>query len=125
MIVCLTGYAWAADGSIPSTESEAQQDVFTAYDLCKVVSDDLDTARAQYLNETVQVKGTVASTYMSRYLTPNVTLSDRGAEITCVLPYLDVAKLSSFKQGQLVTISGRVHVMSENRVLLKECKTVE
>ena len=107
------------------TASGTEQDVLTPYDLRKAVSDDLAAARAQYLNKTVQVKGAVASTYVSRFLTPNVVISGQGAEVTFVLPYLDMPKLSSFKQGQIVTMSGRVHVMSENTVLFKESKIVE
>ena len=116
MVACLAGCAWSAG---------AEQEVITPYDLRKVVSDDLGAARAQYLNKTVQVKGTVASTYISRFMTPNVVISNEGAEITCVLPYRDMGKLSNFKPGQAVTMSGRVHVMSENIVLLKESRIVE
>ena len=109
----------------------AEQDVLTPYYLRKAVSDDLNAARDQYLNKTVQIKGTVVSTGMSRYMTPNVVLSDQGAEVICVLPYVGVAywnrsdQLSDFKQGQIVTMSGRVHAMSERAVVFKECKAVE
>ena len=109
----------------------AEQDVLTPYDLRKAVSDDLKTARDQYLNKTVQIKGTVVSTGMSRYMTPNVVLSDRGAEVICVLPYVGVAywnrsaQLSDFRQGQVVTMSGRVHAVSERAVVFKECKAAE
>ena len=103
MIVCLASYVWPAYSE--------QQEVFTPYDLRKVVSDDLNAARAQYLNKTVQIKGTVASTYISRYMTPNVVISGEGAEVTCVLPYRDMGKLSNFIPGQTVTMSGRIHAM--------------
>jgi membrane-bound inhibitor of C-type lysozyme len=115
----------------PSCSPIVEQEVLTPYDLRKAVSDDLDAARARYLNETVQIKGTVGSTGMSRYMTPNVVLTDRGAEIICVLPYVGIAywnrnaQLSDFEIGQTVTMSGRVHGMSERAVVFKECEVVE
>ncbi|MCL1940827.1 MAG: hypothetical protein FWG09_02715, partial [Synergistaceae bacterium] len=63
-----------------------------------------------------------------------VELSESGeapATALCVLPYVGIAywnrsaQLSDFEQGQTVTISGRVHNLNENRVLLKESETVE
>jgi hypothetical protein len=60
-----------------------------------------------------------------------VVLSDKGAEAICVLPYVGVAYwnrsagLADFEKGQTVTMSGRVHGMSKERVVLKECKVVD
>ena len=107
------------------TASGAEGEVITPYDLRKASIDNLSAAKEQYLNKTVLIKGVVISTGMSRYMTPNVVLSDQGAEAICVLPYLDVAKLSGFNQGQTVTMSGRVHNMTEERTVIKECRAVE
>jgi hypothetical protein len=73
------------------------------------------------------IKGVVVSTGMSRYLTPTVVLADQGEEVICVLPYAGIplsdrkALLSDYRQGQTVTMSGRVHAMSLERLVLKDC----
>ena len=98
--------------------------VFTAQEFHKAGADDSRAAEAQYLGKTVMVRGIVVSKGISRYLTPNVVLSgskDGPELIICVLPRLDVGKLSDFEPGQSVTFSGRVHRLSQ-RVILKECK---
>jgi len=91
-------------------------------------------AKAQYMDKTVQIKGIVVDKGMSRYMTPYVELSENGkgpAPALCVLPYVGVAywnrsaQLSDFKQGQTVTMSGRVHNITKERVVLKECKAVD
>ena len=105
----------------------AEPVAISAYDLHKAGSDDSRAAEAQYLGKTVLVKGIVVSKGISKYLTPTVTLSSSagGPElIICVLPRLDVAKLSNFEPGQSVTFSGKVYRMSE-RVVMKECTTTE
>jgi hypothetical protein len=86
------------------------------------------------MNKTVQIKGIVVDKGMSIYMTPYVELSENGkkpALARCVLPYVGIvhldrsAQLSDFEQGQTVTMSGRVHRLKENLVLLKESKAVE
>jgi len=104
------------------------QEVITPHDLLKAFIDNPDAAKAQYLGKVVQVKGIVISKGMSIYVTPNVMLSDHEegtAQAICVLPRLDVGKLSDFTVGQSVTMSGKVYNMSESRIVLKECKAVE
>ena len=111
----------------PSAVFGAEPAVISAQDLHKAASENSKAAEAQYLGKTVLVKGIVVSKGISRYLTPNVALSGRegGPElIICVLPRLDVGKLTDFEPGQIVTFSGRVHRMSE-RVILKECTVTE
>ena len=111
----------------PSTVFGAEPVVIAAYDIHKAASDDSKAADAQYLGKTILVKGIVVSKGISRYLTPTVTLSSRegGPElIICVLPRLDVGKLSNFEPGQSVTFSGRVQRLGE-RIILKECTAVE
>ena len=128
IVVCLVGYAWSA------TTSVTEERVFTPHDLPKAFAENPSEARAQYMDKTVQIKGIVVDKGMSRYMTPYVELSENGkgpALALCVLPYSGVAfwnrsaQLSDFEQGQTITMSGRVHNLNENRVLLKESKAVE
>jgi hypothetical protein len=104
--------------------------VISPHDLLKASSGDLNAAKEKYLNKTVLLKGVVVSTGMSRYMTPNVVITDQGAEAICVLPYVGIAywnrsaQLDDFEKGQTVTMSGRVHNMTKERVVLKECKAV-
>jgi hypothetical protein len=114
-----------------STAYGADVEVITPYSLHKACIDNLDVAREQYMNKTVLIKGVVVSIGMSKYMTPNVVLSDQGSEAICVLPYVGIAywnrsaQLADFKEGQTVIMSGRVHNMTRDRVVLKECKEVE
>ena len=108
-----------------STISADSQEVISAYDLYQAYNANPEATRQQYLNKTIQIKGVVISKGMSRYMTPNVELSDReGGQVLaiCVLPRLDVNKLSNYKAGQIATFSGRVHVLNENRIIIKESK---
>jgi len=110
-----------------STASSEGAEVISPYELRKAAKDNLNAAREQYLNKQVLIKGIVVSTGMSKYLTPTVVLADRGEEVICVLPYVDIPllnrkeQLSDYRQGQTVTMSGRVHAMSLERLVLKEC----
>jgi len=108
--------------------SGTELEIITTHDLLKAFIDNPDAANKQYLGKIVHVKGIVISKGMSRYMTPNVVLSDRegGAEqAICVLPRLDVGKLSDFTPGQCVTMSGKVYRMTESRIVIKECKAIE
>ena len=108
--------------------SGAERIVISAHDLRKAAIDDRNAAEARYLNKTVRISGIVLSTGISRYMTPNVELSDREGgpvQAICVLPRLDAGKLSDFKPGQSATMSCRVHALSERAVILKECTAAE
>jgi len=110
----------------PSAVFGSEIMVVTAQELHKAMTDDLKAAQAQYLSKTIQVKGIVVSKGISKYLTPNVVLSNSagGPELViCVLPRLDAGKLSDFEPGQSVTFSGRVNSMS-TRIVMKECTVV-
>ena len=114
--------------STMSATSGTERSVISAHELRKAFDDDKNAAEARYLGNTISVEGVVLSTGMSRYLTPNVVLSDReGGEVKaiCVLPRLDANKLSDFKIGQTVTMSGRVYRLSDRGVVLKECQAVQ
>ena len=128
MVVCLVGYAWSA------VTSEAEDKVFAPRDLPKAFAENPSGIKAQYMGKIVHIKGIVVDKGMSRYMTPYVELSESGeapAFALCVLPYSGMAywnrsaQLSDFDKGQIVTISGRVHSLNENRVLLKESKAME
>ena len=122
--VILGGVLLAAPGATSGMEPA----VIAARDLRQAFADDFRAAEAQYLGKTVLVKGIVLSTGMSKYMTPTVSLSDRAAgelHVICVLPRLDVNKLSDFNPGQSVIMSGRVYRLSERGVVVKECKTAE
>ena len=128
IVVYLAGYAW------PAATSGAEDKVFTPYDLPKAFAENPNEAKVQYIDKTVQIKGIVVGKGMSRYMTPNVELSESGkgpAPAICVFPYVGIAywnrsdQIAGFEQGQTVTISGRVISLNENRVVLKESKTVE
>ena len=113
--------------AVPAGMSGAEQAVIASHDLYKAVIDNPGAVQEQYQGKTILVQGIVLSTGISRYMTPNVVLSDReGGEpqIICVLPRLDAGKLSDFKPGQRVTMVGRAHRLSE-RVVLKECRALE
>ena len=123
IIFCLAGYTRAAE-----------EKVYAPQDLPKAYAENPSEVRAQYLNKTVQIKGIVVDKGMSRYMTPYLALSENGEQPTparCVLPYSYLtfwalsAQLDDFEIGQTVTISGRVHSLNENLVLLKESKAVE
>jgi hypothetical protein len=109
--------------------SGAEREVISADDLRKEFADNQNAAEAKYLGKTIFVEGIVISTGMSRYLTPNVVLSDKKdgtAKVICVLPRLDANKLSDFETGQKVIMSGRVYRLSERGVIImKECKVAE
>jgi len=124
MTVILGGILMAAPGATFGTEPA----VIAVRDLRQTFADNYNAAEAQYMGKTVLVRGIVLSTGMSRYLTPTVSLSDREAGelyVICVLPRIDVNKLSDFSPGQSVTMSGRVYSLSERAVVVKECKTAE
>ena len=83
------------------------------------------TKADNYIGKIISVKGFVISTGISIYATPNVRLSnEKNGQIyaICVLPRADFHKLSSFEQEQQVIMSGRVYRLSQNGVVLKECK---
>ena len=122
LVVCFTGYAGA------------EQEIFKPQDLPNAFAANPDTAKDQYMDKTVQIKGIVVDKGMSRYMTPNIEISESGkdpAAAICVFPYSGIAywnrqaQIEPFEPGQTVVISGRVHSLSGNRVLLKESRLVE
>jgi hypothetical protein len=120
----LFGVMFAEAGVVYGTETTPT----AVRDLRQAFAGNRAEADARYLGETVPVTGVVLSTGISRYMTPTVMLSDHaGGElyVICVLPRLDVGKLSDFEPGQSVAMIGRVYRLSERGVVLKECKAAE
>jgi hypothetical protein len=124
--VCLASYAWA--------DETLETKIFAPQDLPKIYAENPNGAKEQYMNKTVQIKGIVVDKGMSIYMTPNIELSEDGKEpalAVCVFPYVGIVywersdQISEFEKGQTVIISGRVHSLNENRVLLKESKAVK
>ena len=122
LVLCLAGYA------------AAEQEIFKPQDLPNAFAANAEAAKEQYLNKTVQLKGIVVGKGMSRYMTPNIEISENGkAPVTaiCVFPYSGIAywnrmaQIEPFQPGQRVVISGRVNSLSGERVLLKESQLVE
>ncbi len=109
-------------------DARAAEETVSAADLRQAFADDRDGAEKKYVGKTIRVTGVVVSTGMSIYLTPNVVLSDKeqgAVKVICVLPRIDTGKLSEFKPGQRVTMSGRGYRLSDRGVVLKECKQVD
>ncbi|MDR0443760.1 MAG: hypothetical protein LBH44_10160 [Treponema sp.] len=105
-----------------------EQEVLSPGELRKAFADNPKAAESKYLGNVVQVRGVVVSRGMSKYLTPSVILSDRENEESqaiCVLPRLDVGKLTDFTPGQTVIMSGKVYHLSERAIVIKECKAVK
>ena len=128
IVVCLVSYAWS------TATSGAEVKIFKPQDLPNAFAENPSEARNQYMGKTVQIKGIVVDKGMSRYMTPYVELSESGKEPTparCVLPYNGLPlwnrreQLSDFEIGQTVTFTGRVHVLYENLVLLKDSMAAE
>ena len=106
----------------------AEQKIVAAHDLLKAFTDNRNAAEEQYLGKIILINGVVLATGISKYMTPNVELSDRKDGVTqviCVLPRLDADKLSGFAPGQNVTMSGKVYKHSSGRMIVKECGIVE
>ena len=128
IVFCLAGYAWSA------ATSGVDEEIFTPQFLPDAFAKNPDGTKEQYMNKIVQIKGIVIGKGMSIYMTPNLELTENGdgpATAICVLPYVGIAywnrsaQLDDFEIGQTVTMSGRVHSLNENRVLLKESKAVK
>ena len=110
------------------TISAASQEVISAADLFQAYQTNTSATKEKYLNKTIQINGVVVQTYMSRYMTPNVDLSDRASGdvmAVCVLSRFDMGKLSNYTPGQTATFSGRVHAFGENRIIIKDTKPLE
>ncbi|MDR3002162.1 MAG: hypothetical protein LBU89_12975 [Fibromonadaceae bacterium] len=73
----------------------------------------------------ITISAIVADTHISAYLTPVVSLVDKSGDevkVICVLPRLDAGKLSSFKAGEKVKMSGNLYAAREEKIVIKQCQ---
>ncbi len=106
----------------------AQDDArtFAAKEFWQEFENDREKAETAFIGKTMTFTGVVVETGMSIYLTPNVKLSDSPdgpVYLICVLPRADAGKLSTFKKGERVTMTGRVYSSKAGGgVVLKDCR---
>ena len=109
--------------------SQDEIPTIAARDFWQEFEDDRPQAETKYIGQTLNYTGVVVDTGISIYLTPNVMLSDSPdgrTYLICVLPRADVNKLSQFKKGEQVTLTGRVYrSKAGGGVVIKECKRVD
>ena len=74
----------------------------------------------------VTVSATVADTHISIYLTPVVSLVDKIGEeskVICVLPSrTDAPKLSNYKKGEKVKMTGNLYAARDEKIVIKQCQ---
>lgn len=122
-----TGWLWILSLWAPPWVSAAgnESEPLESAELRRVFEADPAGAEKTYLGRSITVKGLVVSTGLSVYLTPNVMISDsvKGRpHVICVLPRADAEKLSDYKDGQPVTMTGRAYRWREKGLVLKECR---
>ena len=84
-----------------------------------------DAFRQKYNGAKITVSAMVADTHISIYLTPVVSLVDKAGDevkVICVLPRTDAGKLSSFKQGEMVKMTGNFYAAREEKIVIKQCQ---
>ncbi|CAK7006739.1 MAG: hypothetical protein DELT_00269 [Desulfovibrio sp.] len=103
--------------------------IFAAKEFWQKFEDDRPKAEAEFIGKTMSYTGVVVETGMSIYMTPNVRLSDSPdgpVYLICVLPRADVGKLSEYKKGDQVTMTGRVYrSRADGGVVVKECRRAD
>jgi hypothetical protein len=109
--------------------SQDSPQTFSAKEFWQKFEDDRPGAEAEFIGKTMSYTGVVVETGMSIYMTPNVRLSDSPngpVYLVCVLPRADVGKLSSYKKGDRVTMTGRVYSSkSGGGVVVKESRRAD
>jgi len=72
----------------------------------------------------INIEATVEDTHISIYLTPVVSLVDKNGEVPkviCVLPRTDTPKLSNYKKGEKVKMTGNFYAAHE-KIVIKQCQ---
>ena len=109
--------------------SQDSPQTFSAKEFWQKFEDDRQGAEAVYIGKTMTFTGVVVETGMSIYLTPTVRLSDDAEGwqyMVCVLPRADAGKMSEFKKGARVTMTGRVYSSRpDGGVVVKECRRAD
>jgi hypothetical protein len=83
-----------------------------------------DAFRQKHSGGKITISAVVANTNISIYLTPVVSLVDKTGDeikVICVLPRADTGKLSSFKQGEKVKMTGNFYAAKEDKIVIKQC----
>jgi len=86
---------------------------------------DPDAFRQAHAERSITISAVVADTHISRYLTPVVSLVDKiqdEVRVICVLPRADTHKLSDFKKGDRIMITGNFRAAREERIVIKQCQ---
>jgi len=85
-----------------------------------------DAFREKHSGTKINVSGVVADTHISIYLTPVVSLVDKVGEeskVICVLPNRsDATKLSNYKKGERVKMTGNFYAAREEKIVIKQCQ---
>ena len=103
-------------------------ELVTVPSLLEEFQSDSDAFREKHIGNKVTISAVVADTHISIYLTPVVSLVEKvgdEAKIICVLPRLEANKLSNFKKGQKVTMSGTLYAAREEKIVIKQCQVEE
>ena len=83
-----------------------------------------DAFRQKHSGGKITISAVVANTNISIYLTPVVSLVDKSGDeirVICVLPRTDAGKLSIFKQGEKVKMTGNFYAAKEDKIVIKQC----
>lgn len=119
LILAFVGTVLAQDAAQPIAVKEFWQ----------LFENDRQKAEAEYIGKTMTFTGVVVETGMSIYLTPTARLSDAAdgrQYMICVLPRADAGKMSGFKKGERVTMTGRVYSSKpDGGVVVKECRQAD
>jgi hypothetical protein len=111
-ICFLAPFAFADEATTPSSlwaEFQAEPDAF----------------RQKHSGGKITISAIVADTHISIYLTPVVSLVDKSGDevkVICVLPRTEAGKLSSFKQGAKVKMTGNFYAAREEKIVIKQCQ---
>lgn len=130
MIAC--AFAWDLEKKEENKPTTPQQEETmtkgtNVWDLWQEFQKDEDAAVKRYTGQQLTVNGIVTDTGISIYATPYVSLSnekDGTVYAVCVLPRADFKKLSDYKKGETVAMTGNFYAVRE-RIVIKQCKTAK
>ena len=117
----------ASMGVLMAAGTAMAEEPLEARALWQAFQDNQQAAADKYFTREVTVSGIVVEAGMSIYATPAIRLSDvKGGKIyvICVLPRMDMPKLSKFKPGERVTMTGTVRHNNNGVIVIKGCREV-
>ena len=125
LLACMVGLLHIFAGTALGQEPPK---AFAVREFWQTFENDRQKAEKDLVGQYFNFTGVVVDTGMSIYMTPNVMLSEAlGGPIylICVLPRSATGTLSEYKNGDRVTMTGRVHhSKSGGGVVIKDCKRV-